>query len=252
MGHAESKHHHQHAGGDATAVQQTPTAGGSSRRARRRSCRRDAIAQNASANVRQPLASAGNARSAGPSALPTGTQPPPNASNTRVMKSDELLEMLEGMGFSRHVVEATISQMQVRGKKTVVSASALVEQLILNTRRGSLQRRLSLPTEPSPRMAPAVFRSPSTTDLNASVPKVSPDIFPPQPEPLSSTIREDVEDLPEVSMPTCKICFEKPINTVIIPCGHLCSCSSCVPSIKSNLCPICRQNIKEIIRIYHS
>lgn len=50
----------------------------------------------------------------------------------------------------------------------------------------------------------------------------------------------------------CKICFANKINTVIIPCGHLCVCDSCAKYLTGPkpTCPICRSAISKIIRAY--
>ncbi|CAM4611282.1 unnamed protein product [Leuciscus chuanchicus] len=37
---------------------------------------------------------------------------------------------------------------------------------------------------------------------------------------------------------TCKVCMDKEVNIVFIPCGHLVVCKECVPSLRK--CPICR------------
>ena len=46
----------------------------------------------------------------------------------------------------------------------------------------------------------------------------------------------------------CTICMEKPINSVIIPCGHLCCCYKCGKELAS--CPICRANIEKIVKTF--
>lgn len=48
----------------------------------------------------------------------------------------------------------------------------------------------------------------------------------------------------------CKICLVNELNTVFIPCGHIAACGKCASSLKE--CPICRQIIKEVLRIYFS
>ncbi len=47
----------------------------------------------------------------------------------------------------------------------------------------------------------------------------------------------------------CKVCFENPIDTVILDCGHQVVCQSCSTDIGS-LCPLCRNPIARIIRTY--
>ncbi|XP_035215076.1 putative inhibitor of apoptosis isoform X2 [Stegodyphus dumicola] len=46
----------------------------------------------------------------------------------------------------------------------------------------------------------------------------------------------------------CKICMDKEVGVVFLPCGHLLACISCAPSLK--LCPMCRKVIKATVRAY--
>ncbi|XP_022973618.1 uncharacterized protein LOC111472200 [Cucurbita maxima] len=41
----------------------------------------------------------------------------------------------------------------------------------------------------------------------------------------------------------CRVCFDEPIDMVLLPCRHHILCSSC--SEKCNRCPICRESIEE-------
>lgn len=47
----------------------------------------------------------------------------------------------------------------------------------------------------------------------------------------------------------CKVCFESPIDTVILSCGHQIVCSGC-SKVVGNLCPLCRQPIEKIIKTF--
>ncbi len=47
------------------------------------------------------------------------------------------------------------------------------------------------------------------------------------------------EAIPDKNL--CPVCCEREINTVLIPCGHLCSCLEC--SYNIDPCPICRSEI---------
>lgn len=47
---------------------------------------------------------------------------------------------------------------------------------------------------------------------------------------------------------TCKICYSNKINSVFVPCGHLCSCIECSKNIEA--CPICRLGIDSSVRIF--
>eukprot|EP00092_Neocalanus_flemingeri_P036167 GFUD01039378.1.p1 GENE.GFUD01039378.1~~GFUD01039378.1.p1 ORF type:complete len:290 (-),score=34.94 GFUD01039378.1:51-920(-) len=54
----------------------------------------------------------------------------------------------------------------------------------------------------------------------------------------------------------CKICFDSPVNTVLLPCGHACCCQDCSVRLKfatwDSKCPICRNRIQSISMLYFS
>eukprot|EP00727_Mastigamoeba_balamuthi_P006571 m51a1_g2534 putative nedd4-like e3 ubiquitin-protein ligase wwp2 (409) ;mRNA; r:250450-252196 len=47
---------------------------------------------------------------------------------------------------------------------------------------------------------------------------------------------------------TCTVCMERKIDVVLLKCGHMCVCSQCASSLKN--CPICRNPISEIVRVF--
>lgn len=47
----------------------------------------------------------------------------------------------------------------------------------------------------------------------------------------------------------CVICFSNERTHLIIPCFHLCCCSTCIIQIEKQ-CPICRRQITAIQRIF--
>lgn len=66
---------------------------------------------------------------------------------------------------------------------------------------------------------------------------------------------------PQLPLPTneCKICFDRPINSVFFPCGHRFACLDCARDwmSKGNLayggnlrCPVCRNMINELLQTY--
>uniref|UniRef100_H0WT66 Baculoviral IAP repeat containing 3 n=1 Tax=Otolemur garnettii TaxID=30611 RepID=H0WT66_OTOGA len=68
---------------------------------------------------------------------------------------------------------------------------------------------------------------------------------------------EDVSDLPMEEQlrrlqeeRTCKVCMDKQVSVVFIPCGHLVVCTECAPSLRK--CPICRGTIKGTVRTFLS
>jgi len=57
---------------------------------------------------------------------------------------------------------------------------------------------------------------------------------------------EKKEEIPEEI--SCKICFEAVIDSVFVPCGHLCVCMDCGKSLK--ICPMCRNPVTQIIKTF--
>lgn len=57
-------------------------------------------------------------------------------------------------------------------------------------------------------------------------------------------IENNVED-------SCIVCLDKPRDIVVIPCGHICICSSCVQLV-NNKCPICRMKIDRVVPMFRS
>jgi len=56
----------------------------------------------------------------------------------------------------------------------------------------------------------------------------------------------------EVAVPSeidlCKVCMDKAINSIILPCAHMCCCMECGAKLKN--CPLCRGDIKEVKLVY--
>ena len=55
-----------------------------------------------------------------------------------------------------------------------------------------------------------------------------------------------------ISQELCVICMINPIETVMIPCGHVCMCLLCARQVnKINfVCPLCREDIFQVFKIY--
>lgn len=48
----------------------------------------------------------------------------------------------------------------------------------------------------------------------------------------------------------CKICMESLIDCVLLDCGHMVSCIKCGKQLAE--CPICRQNVVRVVRVFKS
>lgn len=46
----------------------------------------------------------------------------------------------------------------------------------------------------------------------------------------------------------CKICFDRPIEVLLLPCKHLVCCQIC--GALSSTCPVCRGRVSETLRVY--
>ncbi|KAI8483079.1 E3 ubiquitin-protein ligase neurl1b [Branchiostoma belcheri] len=95
--------------------------------------------------------------------------------------------------------------------------------------------------------------------------------FPPLPIPTAAEL-EDNTDSSSASVPTthnlppppmvgtrttgrsdCTICYDRPTDSAVYPCGHMCLCHKCGQLLKrqrGGMCPICRGAIRDIIKIF--
>ena len=63
--------------------------------------------------------------------------------------------------------------------------------------------------------------------------------------------REHGNDATRPDQPTtCVVCWENTPDVVLLNCGHLCSCSSCVTSLSR--CPLCRSEIERFVPVFAS
>ncbi|XP_067674541.1 baculoviral IAP repeat-containing protein 7-B-like [Haliotis asinina] len=62
------------------------------------------------------------------------------------------------------------------------------------------------------------------------------------------SLLEENERLKQQTM--CKICLDKEVSIVFLPCGHLVCCVECAPALRK--CPMCRANIRGTVKAYMS
>ncbi|XP_046435566.1 baculoviral IAP repeat-containing protein 7-like isoform X2 [Neodiprion fabricii] len=65
-------------------------------------------------------------------------------------------------------------------------------------------------------------------------------------ESCTVSLEEENRRLKEARL--CKICMDKEVAVVFLPCGHLSTCVHCAPSLKH--CPMCRQEIRATVRTF--
>jgi len=61
---------------------------------------------------------------------------------------------------------------------------------------------------------------------------------------------ESMRDANGDSTESCVVCLDNPRGTVLIPCGHVCVCLLCSEQVDT--CPVCRQEIEQIVRTYNA
>lgn len=67
----------------------------------------------------------------------------------------------------------------------------------------------------------------------------------------SNKKQEDITEMRE-SSEKCSVCLDTNSNCMIIPCAHKCICSECSIKLKktsNDSCPICRERIKQIVKL---
>ncbi|QCE02384.1 baculoviral IAP repeat-containing 2/3/4 [Vigna unguiculata] len=66
-------------------------------------------------------------------------------------------------------------------------------------------------------------------------------------------VDDEIEDVPDGQL--CVICLMRRRRSVFIPCGHLVCCQGCAISVEREVapkCPVCRQEIRNSVRIFES
>ncbi|KAF8924937.1 hypothetical protein BGZ58_001286 [Dissophora ornata] len=70
----------------------------------------------------------------------------------------------------------------------------------------------------------------------------------------SSTSTSPVANAENMEEHVCKICYDAPLNCVMLNCGHLSSCLDCGKKILAGdrICPICREYVVNLLQIFRA
>lgn len=63
------------------------------------------------------------------------------------------------------------------------------------------------------------------------------------------SIQNDIDNVKYYKDMSCKICTVEEVSTVLIPCGHVITCTKCTLSV-NNTCPMCRKPFYIVVKIY--
>mmetsp|Transcript_4449 Transcript_4449/g.10336 ORF Transcript_4449/g.10336 Transcript_4449/m.10336 type:complete len:774 (-) Transcript_4449:62-2383(-) len=164
---------------------------------------------------------------------------------------DKLISACISQGYAREDVEAT-----VRDGVPSLNPEHLIDCMHFCPRgQGGcfeVHNRKVLNTKPPKKKA-----QPSRQAVSGAVPRAIANGFqvPGQPDEEQLAVEDARQKLREQAeadggeLHVCKVCFEKPIDTVILECGHQIVCGECSGQI-GGLCPLCRQTITRIVRTY--
>uniref|UniRef100_A0A8C3HWF5 Leucine rich repeat and sterile alpha motif containing 1 n=1 Tax=Chrysemys picta bellii TaxID=8478 RepID=A0A8C3HWF5_CHRPI len=76
---------------------------------------------------------------------------------------------------------------------------------------------------------------------------------PAAPEP-SAPLEETLPSAPQLELDErkseCVVCMEQEAQMIFLNCGHVCCCQTCCETLR--ICPLCRKDIVQRIRIFHS
>uniref|UniRef100_A0A8D3A4S9 RING-type E3 ubiquitin transferase n=1 Tax=Scophthalmus maximus TaxID=52904 RepID=A0A8D3A4S9_SCOMX len=150
------------------------------------------------------------------------SSPPPDVvgglAASSVMLSPVVQTVLQ-MGFEASLVESLVQTKYLLAGQHYTSVSDLVTD-VLQTEEEDRQRAL---------------QSGGKCTLLTEV------LYDPSPEELLRQLQEER---------TCKVCMDKLVSIVFIPCGHLVVCGDCAASLRH--CPICRAVIRGSVRAFMS
>ena len=72
------------------------------------------------------------------------------------------------------------------------------------------------------------------------------------PDPSSTSVNPNSNN--KLAKSLCVICMDEEANAVVLPCGHLCGCESCLNTLLNSGadCPICRAHMNSIVKVFQS
>ncbi|XP_033283052.2 E3 ubiquitin-protein ligase LRSAM1 isoform X1 [Orcinus orca] len=77
------------------------------------------------------------------------------------------------------------------------------------------------------------------------------EVLPTAPEELPEAVRPSAPCAElEAQTSECVVCLEREAQMIFLNCGHVCCCQQCCQPLRT--CPLCRQDITQRLRIYHS
>ncbi|XP_077331283.1 E3 ubiquitin-protein ligase LRSAM1 isoform X1 [Lithobates pipiens] len=143
----------------------------------------------------------------------------------RDLSAEKYLPIFAHHRFSLEMLEKMVpADLKKIGVEEVGLQISIIERAKETRRHRKAEMDKLTPSQPEP-------SSPAASDLSPTAP---PDLLP------------DVAN----SNSECVVCMEREAQSIFIPCGHVCCCTNCGDALHA--CPLCRRDIAQRIRIYHS
>ncbi|XP_010874145.1 baculoviral IAP repeat-containing protein 7 isoform X1 [Esox lucius] len=139
------------------------------------------------------------------------------------------------MGFEAGLVESLVQTKYLLTGQHYTSVSDLVTDVLAAEEDERAREQQGRGQEPVERQGPSAGGVRTQTPIREKA------VGDPTPEELLRQLQEER---------TCKVCMDKLVSIVFIPCGHLVVCSDCAASLRH--CPICRATIRGSVRAFMS
>ncbi|KAK6993419.1 baculoviral IAP repeat-containing protein 2-like isoform X1 [Biomphalaria glabrata] len=139
------------------------------------------------------------------------------------LKRDPAVKTVVDMGFP--LAEAITTAEAIKEDGNILSADKIYEKLVEHKVKKNPSKMIE--------RAAGTMAGVSDTSLNANLEKVR-------------SLKEKNNQLRQQTV--CKICMDKEVAVVFLPCGHFVSCTDCASAMKD--CPVCRNHVKGIVRAF--
>ncbi|XP_074867925.1 baculoviral IAP repeat-containing protein 7 [Carettochelys insculpta] len=164
---------------------------------------------------------------------PALQDPVENQELSAPLDQSSIVQHVLQMGFDHNLVMSLVQNKHLLTGTGYLSVSELVFDLLQadgeensSAQRERMERE---PGAPGQRQEPQAECSRDSAEL-----------------PLST--EEQLRRLQEERM--CKVCMDKDVSIVFVPCGHLVVCAECAPSLRQ--CPICRAVVRGSVKTFMS
>ncbi|XP_055882704.1 inhibitor of apoptosis protein-like [Biomphalaria glabrata] len=139
------------------------------------------------------------------------------------LKRDPAVKTVVDMGYP--LAEAITTAEAIKEDGNILSADKIYEKLVEYKVKKNPSKMIE--------RAAGTMAGVSDTSLNANLEKVR-------------ALKEKNNQLRQQTV--CKICMDKEVAVVFLPCGHFVSCTDCASAMKD--CPVCRNHVKGIVRAF--